>query len=306
MEVSLEVKLDYIEGIVASGRELVEELIDTSDKIYEIISSLFEPTLPKDSATLMISREKLDEDEPWVIIDAILVSLKNWEKQYGADIVNATKPIVDSVETIIQLSKRRGSLTSLLGDRYEEIRELAESIEERTLAPDDENLKVLKVILIRDTILSTVEVVGKIIGILYYHIKDLEFNIGLLLPRDDYEWNRNLTLTERMNQSLEVINNYEHYRIDEIINHLYRVLSYIDEAVETIEYYNERKEMLLNYPVFEKKIARILEEKGEVKLGELGVAERYGREYLKMYHRTTYSPLLLEETADSLRRRGNA
>ncbi len=306
MEVSLEVKLDYIEGIVASGKELVEELIDTSDKIYEIISSLFEPTLPKDSATLMISREKIDEDEPWVIIDAILVSLKNWEKQYGADIVNATKPIVDSVETIIQLSKRRGSLTNLLGDRYEEIRELAESIEERSLAPDDENLKVLKVILIRDSILSTVEVVGKIIGILYYHIKDLEFNIGLLLPRDDYEWNRNLTLTERMNQSLEVINNYEHYRIDEIINHLYRVLSYIDEAVETIEYYNERKEMLLNYPVFEKKIGRILEEKGEVKLGELGVAERYGREYLKMYHRTTYSPLLLEETADSLRRRGNA
>jgi len=306
MEVSLEVKLNYIEGIVASGRELVEELIDTSDKIYEIISSLFEPTLPKDSATLMISREKLDEDEPWVIIDAILVSLKNWEKQYGADILNATKPIVDSVETIVQLSKRRGSLTSLLGDRYEEIRELAESIEERSLAPDDENLKVLKVILIRDTILSTVEVVGKIIGILYYHIKDLEFNIGLLLPREDYEWNKNLTLTERMNQSLEVINNYEQYRIDEIINHLYRVLSYIDEAVETIEYYNERKEMLLNYPVFEKKISRILKEKGEVKLDELGAAERYGREYLKMYHRTTYSPLQLEETADSLRRRRNA
>ena len=44
------------------------------------------------------------------------------------------------------------------------------------------------------------------------------------------------------------------------------------------------------------------DEKGEVKLDELGVAERCGREYLKMYHRTTHSPLLLEETADSLRR----
>jgi len=43
-----------------------------------------------------------------------------------------------------------------------------------------------------------------------------------------------------------------------------------------------------------------------VKLDELGAAERYGREYLKMYHRTTYSPLQLEETADSLRRRRNA
>jgi hypothetical protein len=306
LEVSLEMKLEYIEGIVGAGRDLVENLIDTSDKIYEIISSLFEPTLPKDSATLMISREKLDEDEPWVIIDAILVSLKNWEKQYSADIVDATKPILDSVETIIQLSKRQGNLTNLLGERFGEIQKLAESVEQKAISPTEENLKVLKVIIIRDTILNTVAVVGHIIGILYFHIVDLEFTINLLLPRKDYEWNKNLTLTERMNQSLDVINNYEKYGIDEIITHLYRVLSYIDEAVDTIEYYNERKEMLLNYPVFKTKIARILDEKGEVKLSELGVTERYGREYLKMYHRTTVSPLLLEETSDSLRRHRNA
>ena len=298
----LEEKLDHIEGVIEAGRVLVEKLIDTSDKIYEIISSLFEPSLPKDSATLMISKEKIDEDEPWVIIDAILVSLKNWEKQYSADIVNATRPINDSVETVVQLSRRRGSLSSLLGEKYEEIRELAEHVEARNFSAGSENLRVLKVILIRDTILNTVDVVGKIIGILYYHIKDLEFNINLLLPREDYEWNRNLTLTERMSQSLEVINNYEQYRIDELISHLYRVLSYIDEAVDTIEYYNERKEMLLNYPIFQKKIHRILDEKGEVKLDEIGVSEKYGREYLKMYLRTTYSPVMLEETADSLRR----
>jgi len=298
----IEEKLDHIDGVIEAGRVLVEKLIDTSDKIYEIISSLFEPSLPKDSATLMISKEKIDEDEPWVIIDAILVSLKNWEKQYSADIVNATRPINDSVNTVVQLSRRRGSLSSLLGEKYEEISELAGRVEARNFSTDDENLRVLKVILIRDTILNTVDVVGKIIGILYYHIKDLEFNINLLLPREDYEWNRNLTLTERMSQSLEVINHYEQYRIDELISHLYRVLSYIDEAVDTIEYYNERKEMLLNYPVFQKKITRIIEEKGEVKLDELGVSEKYGREYLKMYLRTTYSPLMLEETADSLRR----
>jgi hypothetical protein len=301
-DVSLEEKLDHIEGVIEAGRVLVEKLIDTSDKIYEIISGLFEPTLPKDSATLMISKEKLEENEPWVIIDAILVSLKNWEKQYSADIVNATRPINDSIETVVQLSQRKGSLSSLLGDKYEEIRSLAEQINTRNFSDEGENLKVLKVILIRDTILNTVDVVGKIIGILYYYIKDLEFNINLLLPREDFEWNRNLTLTERMSQSLDVINNYEKYRIDELISHLYRVLSYIDEAVDTIEYYNERREMLLNYPVFQKKIHRILDEKGEVKLNELGVSEKYGREYLKMYHRTTYSPLMLEETADSLRR----
>ena len=299
-------KVEHINHIIASGRVLVEKLIDTSDKIYEIISSLFEPNLPRDSATLQISRQKIDEDEPWVIIKAILVSLKNWEKQYSADILNATRPINDSIETIIQLSKRKSSLMPLLGDKYELIQNLSEQMTKRSFEEEDENLKVLKVILIRDTILSTVNVVGRIIGLLYYHLQDLEFNINLLLPREDYEWNRNMTLTERMNQSLEVINNYERYGIDEIITHLYRVLSYIDEAVDTIEYYNERKEMLLNYPVFQKKITRILDEHGEVRLGDLGVAEKYGIEYLKMYHRTTYSPLTLEETTDSLRRNPDA
>jgi len=306
IDAPLAVKVEHINNIVASGRVLVERLIDTSDKIYEIISSLFEPSLPKDSATLQISREKIEEDEPWVIIDAILVSLKNWEKQYSAEIMNATRPINDSVETILQLSKRKSSLLPLLGEKYELIQALSGKVAKRNFAEEDQNLKVLKVILIRDTILSTVNVVGRIIGLLYYHLQDLEFNINLLLPREDYEWNRNMTLTERMNQSLEVINNYENYRIDEIISHLYRVLSYIDEAVDTIEYYNERREMLLNYPVFARKITRILDEKEEVKMGELGVSEKYGREYLKMYLRTTYSPLTLEETTDSLRRNPDA
>ncbi|MCW4049835.1 MAG: hypothetical protein NWE89_08875 [Candidatus Bathyarchaeota archaeon] len=306
VDAPLEEKVEHIKNIVKFGRILVERLIETSDKIYEIISSLFEPNLPRDSATLQISRQKQDEDEPWVIIKAILVSLKNWEKQYSADIVNATRPINDSVETIVTLSKRKSSLLPLLGDKFELIQSLSEKVSKRDFTEGDENLKVLKVILIRDTILSTVTVVGRIIGLLYYHLQDLEFNINLLLPREDYEWNRNITLTERMNHSLEVINNYEKYGIDEIINHLYRVLSYIDEAVDTIEYYNERKEMLLNYPVFSKKISRILDLKEEVKLDELGVAENYGREYLKMYQRTTYSPLTLEETTNSLRRNPDA
>ena len=182
------------------------------------------------------------------------------------------------------------------------IKDLSQRVTARNLTSEDDNLKVLKVILIRDTILSTVDVVGRIIGLLYYHLQDLEFNINLLLPRADYEWNRNLTLTERMNQSLEVINNYENYGINEIVTHLYRVLSYIDEAVDTIEYYNERREMLLNWKVMEKKISRIIKRKDGVTLNELGVAEKYGLEYLKMYHRTTPSPLILEESNQSLRR----
>jgi hypothetical protein len=161
---------------------------------------------------------------------------------------------------------------------------------------------VLKVILIRDKILSTVNIVEQIIGLLYQILTDLEYKIKQLLPREDYEWNRNMTLTSRMKESLQVLENYEKYDINEIVDHLYKVLSYFDEAIDTIEYYNERKEMLLNYPLFEKKIRRILEERSVITIEDMGVSERYGMEYLKMYHRTNLDPLSINESMSTLRR----
>ena len=298
---SLESKLRNIEQVVESGEVLVEELISTSDMIYDIISSLFEPSLPGDSPIIQISREKKESDEPWIIIDAILASLRNWEKQYSAEIIKSTRPIKDSVGTIIELSRRESTLLPILGERFNLIRSLAQDLEVKDFE-DERNLRVLRVILIRDTIFSTVDVVARVIGILYDYLKELEATIDSLLPMEDYEWNKNLTLVDRMNTSLEVINDYESREIGDIVSHLYRILSYIDEAVDTIEYYNERKELLLNYHILEKKIGRILGEKHEVGLWDLGVAEKYGREYLKLYLRGHFKETPLEEVGGVLRR----
>lgn len=302
IESSLETKIEFINQVIESGRALVGELIATSDKIYEIVSSLFEPSLPQHSPIIQISRERSETDEPWVIIDAILSSLKNWERQYSSEIVRSTQPIKESVETIIELSKRDEKLLPILGDKFNMIKRLAGELEGRDLGVEEEKLKVLKVILIRDTILATVDVVARIIGILCDRLRDLEAIIVSLLPIEDYEWNRNLTLADRIDSSLEVINSYEAREMNDIIFHLYRVLSYIDETVDTIEYYNQRKEALLNYRILKKKIDRLLGENDEVRLEELGVSEKYGREYLKLYHRSHFNETTLDETSGSLRR----
>ena len=301
-DASVEDKIAYIGELVEAGGSLVQELILTSDKIYEIIQSLFEPNLPGVSPILQISREEADKEDPWIIVDAIVSSLKNWEKQYSAEIERSTQPIKDSVETIIELSKREYTLLPILGDRFYMIKELAWGLEVKDFSGDGDDLKVLRVILIRDTILATVDVVARVIGILYDHLRDLERTIDSLMPLKDYEWNKNLTLIDRMNASLEVINDYGNREISEIISHLYRTLSYIDEAVDTIEYYNERRELLLNYAILEKKIDRILASKHEVRLDELGVSEKFGREYLKLYLRSHSRETPLEEVGDSLRR----
>lgn len=300
-EAELEEKVEYINHVVESGGVLVDELISTSDKIYEIITSLFEPSLPRDSPIIQISREKKDRDEPWVIIDAIITALKNWEKQYSTEIMSSTRPIRDSVEAVIELSEREDEFLPVLGDRFNQIRTLVEGLEVKDLGGEEE-MKVLKVILIRDAIFATVEVVAQVIGVLYDYLKEMEADIDALMPMADYEWNKNLTLVDRMNTSLGVIRNYETHEINEIVNHLYRTLSYIDEAMDTIQYYKERKELLLNYQIMEKKMTRILKEKDEVNLGELGVSEKFGREYIKLYIRGHYNETPLEEVSDTLRR----
>ena len=301
-DASVEDKIVYIGELVEAGGSLVEELVLTSDRIYEIIHSLFEPNLPGVSPILQISREEADKEEPWIIVDAIVSSLKNWEKQYSAEIERSTQPIKDSVETIIELSKREYTLLPILGDRFYMIKELAGELEVKDFSGDGDDLKVLRVILIRDTILATVDVVARVIGILYDHLRDLEKTIDSLMPLEDYEWNKNLTLIDRMNTSLEIINDYGNREISEIISHLYRTLSYIDEAVDTIEYYNERRELLLNYAILEKKINRILANNHEVHLEDLGVSEKFGREYLKLYLRSHSRETPLEEVGDTLRR----
>ena len=300
-EAELEEKVEHINHVVESGGVLVDELISTSDKIYEIITSLFEPSLPRDSPIIQISREKKDRDEPWVIIDAIITALKNWEKQYSTEIMSSTRPIRDSVEAVIELSEREDEFLPVLGDRFNQIRTLVEGLEVKDLGGEEE-MKVLKVILIRDAIFATVEVVAQVIGVLYDYLKEMEADIDALMPMADYEWNKNLTLVDRMNTSLRVIRNYETHEINEIVNHLYRTLSYIDEAMDTIQYYKERKELLLNYQIMEKKMTRILKEKDEVNLGELGVSEKFGREYIKLYIRGHYNETPLEEVSDTLRR----
>ncbi len=105
-----------------------------------------------------------------------------------------------------------------------------------------------------------------------------------------------------MNTSLEIINDYGNREISEIISHFYRTINFSDETVDTIEYCNERLELLLNYAILGKKIDRILANNHEVRLEELGVSEKFGREYLKLYLRSHSRETPLEEVGDSLRR----
>ena len=65
---------------------------------------------------------------------------------------------------------------------------------------------------------------------------------------------------------------------------------------------NERRELLPNYAILEKKIDRILSKSRVVRLKELGVSKKFRREHLKLYPRSHSRLTRLEEVGDPLRR----
>ncbi len=90
---------------------------------------------------------------------------------------------------------------------------------------------------------------------------DDEEAIERLLPTKDYLWEKNSTLRERLKKATETLANPSNYRINQIMENLPTYLSYVDETVQTLEVYTERKEFLLNYPTAEAAIKEQLKKK---------------------------------------------
>lgn len=300
---SLESKIDGIEKIHKAGRVATRKLIQEAEEIYKIISSLYDPSLPEVSPTIQISKQKVEEDEPWIVIDALLQSIKNWERQYAEQIDSSIKQISSSVSRTADLAERREELWPLIGPDYKDVEMLADRIQQTEIEQDSDEYKVLRVIRIRDAIYASTKAVGKILQVLYQKLKGLEEEVEQLIPVDDYRWNSNITLLDRMETSLDMILKYENYRLDEILENLYRSNSQIEEALETMKYYNERREMLLNYGILERKIEKVYNQKEKVEIRDLPVEEKYAEEYLKLYYNQHFPELSYDESTKILQKR---
>jgi hypothetical protein len=281
-ELPLEQRIINIQEVLEAGRVLAISVIEAVDPIYVIIRALYDKKLPQDSEAVAFAKKKLDEKAPWQSIQELYVALNNWRKQYSAEIAKSTEYLKRSLLPIIALPKQNDRLAPVMGDKMPIIlahAKKAQSLKETS----DKNLNVLNLITIRNLLDTTLDISKDIFTVLNDALQYQEKSIEDMLPTSNYLWEKNATLDERMIEALIVLSS-PRSKVNEIMENLPRFEGYIDECIQTLIIYNERREFLLNYPVAKIEIEDQLKTKVKLTPADLPFEAKYSAQYLQVFY----------------------
>jgi hypothetical protein len=288
-EMPLEQRIEAIKLVLDAGRALTKEVVAVADPIYGIIRPLYDPTLPEKCRAVEFATEKLEKKEaPWIAIEALYNSLNNWKRQYGSEIHASMKYLRNSLTPIASLSSQSEVLPAVFGENTLKVLGYAQKAEEMkanaTKRAEKEKLDILDVIALKDDVRGLLGIANDILSMLYTGLISDEEVIDRLLPTEDYMWEKNSTLRERLKKATETLANPSSYKINQIMQNLPLYLSYVDESVQTLVVYSERKEFLLNYPLAEAAIEECLKQKECLLPQDLPFQPRFSAEYLRLYY----------------------
>jgi hypothetical protein len=278
----LEQRITGIQEVLEAGRVLAITVIEAVDPIYVIIRALYDQKLPQDSEAVAFAKKKLDEKAPWQSIQELYVALNNWRKQYSAEIAKSTEYLKRSLIPIIALPKQNDRLAPVMGDKMPIIlahAKKAQSLKETS----DKNLNVLNLITIRNLLDTTLDISKDIFTVLNDALQYQEKSIEDMLPTSNYLWEKNATLDERVTEALTVLSS-PRSKVNEIMENLPRFEGYIDECIQTLIIYNERREFLLNYPVAKIAIEDQLKTKVKLTAADLPFEAKYSAQYLQVFY----------------------
>jgi hypothetical protein len=282
-DLPLEQRIQNIQEVLAAGRVLTNEVIDVVNPIYTIIRVLYDQGLPEESEAIDFAKKKLDEDAPWPALSELYVALNNWRKQYGEEIEKSTEYLKNSLTPIIELQSQSSSLAPVLGDKLPSILADAKKALFLKEASEKKPLNVINLITIQELLDTTIDLSKDVFTILNTALMQQQKDIEEMLPTTNYLWEKNATLNERMAQALEVLNN-PRSEVNEVLENLPRFENYIEECIQTLTIYNERREFMLNYPTAKIAIEDQLKQKMSLTIYDLPFEAKYAAEYLKLYY----------------------
>lgn len=288
-EMPLEQRIEAIKQVLESGRALVKEVVAVVEPIYAIIKPLYDPSLPEKSRAVEFANEKLQKKEaPWIAIDALYSSLNNWKRQYSSEIQASMRYLRTSINPIANLIYQSETLPSVFGENTEKVLTYAKKAESMKVVAEQrvekEKVDILDLIALKDDVQAFISMSNDILSLLYNSLINDEEAIDRLLPTKDYLWEKNSTLRDRLKTATEILSSTSHYQINQIMENLPKYLSYLDEAVQTLAVYSERKEFLLNYPLAEAAIEDQLKVKEKLLPQDLPFHPRFAAEYLRLYY----------------------
>ena len=307
-DMSLDQRIDAIKQVIEVGRALVLEVSSVAEPLYGIIRPLYDPELPQKSKAVAFAAEKLAKNEaPWIAVEALYYALNNWKRQYSRDIQATMKYLQGSLKPIAYLKNQCEFLPLVFGNDASKVMEYANKADGMKVAAEEraekEELDLLDVIGFKDDVYSYVAMANDILCMLYSRIVNDEEAIESLLPVKDYMWAKNGNLRERLEQATVMLSNPSKYRINEVMENLRQYLVYVDESVQTLTAYAERKELLLNYPLAEAAIAESLKQKEHLLPSDLPFRPQFAAEYLRLYYTQRYGEYAFDKEKAMLTKR---
>jgi len=300
-ELPLEMRLELIREVLESGRALTTKVMQVAEQSYDLIRSLYDPNLPEKSLAVTFAKKKLDENTvSWIGLNALFAALHNWQRQYSAEISKSMSLLQNSLNSIANLSTQNERLLPVLGDNFPKLMDLVKRAEDVRVYMKKKTLNVMNILIIREVLQSSLTIARDVILIVQEELTSNEKAIESLLLTKDYSWEKNVEWRKQVTSEMEMVVNSSKYELSQVMENLPRSLSYLDELVDSIVAYNEKKEILLNYPLAEMAIEELLRQKKQVYAQDLPFNLKYAEEYLKLFYSQNYLDFSFDRENKSL------
>jgi hypothetical protein len=277
-------RVEYISAVLVASRLLANEVCQLAEQVYDVMKSMYDSSLPAESRTINYCKQKLAEKTaPWIACDALVIALKNWTKQYQAEISKSIASLQESLGSIASLDAQNNNLQAVLGEKYPLIVNETKKAEEVRAALESKKISILNVVVLKDSLQSSLDIAGNVLSTLFEELKAKEESIEKLLPIQDSFWEKNVTLREQIAAAIEKISNSKKYKLRDMMKNLPEAQSIIEPCLWTIAQYNVKNELLLNYPIAKTAIEDQLRKKKRISVKDLPFEAKDAEKYLKLF-----------------------
>ena len=288
-DIPLNMRIDSINEVLDGSRVFINDLLQVTQQVYDIIRSLYDPSLPEENQSIIFAKQKIDEKaDPWIAMEALYNALNNWRKLYSDEIAKSAENLRQSLTIISELGAKSEKLLPILGAEFPKLMENAKKAEETKAAMEKNTLNIINVIVISDVLQSSLGIAKDVLSYLYDELKSKETTIEGLLPTEDYLWEKNDALSKQMTVAMDMLSNPSKYGLSQVLENMPKFLSRIEECADTIAFYNEKIELFLNYPVAEVAIEDLFKQQNSISAQNLPFEPKHAEEFLRLFYSKRY------------------
>jgi len=206
----------------------------------------------------------------------------------------------NSLNSIVNISTQSERLLPILGDNFPKLMDLVKRAEDVRICMKKKTVNIMNILIIREVLQSSLRIARDVLLIVQEELTSNEKAIESLLLTKDYSWEKNVDWRKQLTSETEIVVNSSKYDLSKVMENLPRSLSYLDELVGTIVAYNEKKEILINYPIAEMAIEELLRQKKQVYAKDLPFNLKHAEEYLKLFYSQKYLDFSFDRENNSL------